>query len=39
MNTQQPELKRDELEAVQQLHQHYQGVLRQVAESSSGSRT
>ena len=31
MNSQPPELKTDELEAVQQLHQHYQGVLRQVS--------
>ena len=30
MNSQPPELKTDELEAVQQLHQHYQGVVRQM---------
>ncbi len=30
MNPQPPELKTDELEAVQQLHQHYQGVVRQM---------
>ena len=30
MNPQPPELKTDELEAVQHLHQHYQGVVRQM---------
>ena len=30
MNSQPPELKTDELEAVQQLHQHYQAVVRQM---------
>ena len=30
MNSQPPELKTDELEAVQQLHRHYQGVVRQM---------